>query len=661
MSVQTGILHLDGREASWQEVAVLIEGLEERAPDYSDIQEMGPVGFGFRGFAIAPEDRRDQPLKNERGDLVTLDGRLDNRQDLARRLGLPATTRKSDVVLVLIGYERFGENLFQSLVGEFALALWDQERASIFLVRSLCGTRPLFYVRDKTKFTWSSELDALVIRSGIDPIVNDAYAIGFAYYQPDIDESPFENVSVVPPGSYVEITHSGATRGPVSTWHPERITTLKLPTDADYEEAWRQQVEAAIADRLRVVGPVWCELSGGLDSSTLVLMTDQILKKSKRDPATLTTTSCTYETSLDCDESFFISLVEDVRGRSGFHITEESLAPTLGLESIAFTGIANPLHRFPGRYRTVERAMKSAGARVLLSGLGGDEIFWSDYGGSPEIADLMLKGRLLSALSEAHKWSRSAAMQLVEVLLSYGIAPITGRWKWFPWRPSDGLFPPWISHKAKGWLSQPGRRFGLRVEQGINPPSCLIRVLSVRSSRALLSAAYYREYSGFHFSAPYSHQRLIEFMLSVPMHQIARPGEERSLMRRATVGLLPEKIRTRQSKGTADAPFLRALARQYETVGDVAALEVCRRGYAEPKALSMVLEDASLGRSQYSGALGRLFSLERWLRSLHLTGACCSGKPLVRTATSFPQTLHSALGMRDNEQLDQGGERRYRT
>ncbi len=615
MSVQTGIRYFDGRETSSQEIGFLLDGLEIRGPDYVNIFTSRYLGMGYRGFLVAPEEQENQPLIGRNGSALTFDGRLDGRANVCARL--PShPTQLDDASLVLLAYELFGQSCFEFLKGEFAFVLWDQIQRSLFFVRSLCGTRHLYYTADSKRVMWSSELDDLVMKSAIDPVVNDRYAIGFVYYQPDVDESPFRDIAVVPPGAYVQLKCAGQVCPPVATWHPERLSTLHLPSDCLYEEAWRLEVESAITDRLRVKGPVFCELSGGLDSSTIVLLADRILTKSGRNPASLTTVSCTFETSRESDESFFISLVEKARGRAGLHVPEESLNATLGMHDIEFTGLPNTQHLFPGRYSTTERLMKTAGARVLLSGNGGDELFWSDPAGSPELADLCLQGHVWSALSSGLAWSQSAGVPFWHLFLTQAVAPITAGMTFVPWRPSDGILTSWITLKAKHWLTQPGRRLGLRMDTQTDPPSRGIRLLSIRSSCALLSAGYYHEYYGIYFSHPFSHQGLIDFILALPMSQLTRPGESRSLMRRATRGLLPEKTRTRRSKATLDEPVCRTLARSKNVLGAPECMEVCQREYAEPRALARAIAEASLGNVEQVSGLLRLLSLERWLRSL---------------------------------------------
>jgi asparagine synthase (glutamine-hydrolysing) len=641
MSVQTGIRYFDGDQASQREVAFLLRDLEDRGPDYTHIHVEGSVGFGFRGFNVASEDRHDQPLIGPSKSVITFDGRLENREDLLMRLGIAGIP--SDAALALTAFECWGTQSFELLAGEYALVLWDASHDAVFLARSRCGTRPLFYVTTPSKITWSSELDDLVVKSNIAPEVNDAYAIDYLYYQPDVDQSPFRNVAVVPCGTYVVVKPSGEIGTPVTTWHPENTALLRLASDAEYEDAWRHQVEQAVTSRLRTKGPIFCELSGGLDSSTVALLSDRVLRKAGRDPATLTTVSCTYERSRSCDEVVFIELVEQSRQSPGIHVSESSQQATLGLKDIEFTGVPNTSHCFPGRYRITEQLMKLAGARILLTGIGGDHLFWSDHTGSPVMADLLSRWRIFSAVSEGRKWSQAAATPLWQVLIASAIGPITVANRFLRWHPPDLNFRKWMTQKARRWITSAGRSQGLRLNTSIRPPSLRVRVQSVRSLYALISAGYFQEHHGIYFSHPFASEQLIDFVLSLPVSQLARPGEDRSLMRRATVGLLPGRVRTRKSKGSIDEMFCRAVERERILIGPATSLEVCQRQYAEPLELEEAIRQVALGRLDQSYALVRLFSLERWLRSLRTIESRRLASKRERAPARFDQYLTARL------------------
>jgi asparagine synthase (glutamine-hydrolysing) len=261
--------------------------------------------------------------------------------------------------------------------------------------------------------------------------------------------------------------------------------------------------------------------------------------------------------------------------------------------------------------------MNQVGARILFNGIGGDELFWTDGGGTPELADLLARGQLLTMLTKARKYSQFGGIPIWRLLLTHAVAPLTSARRTFHWQPSEITKRcSWTTQKAKEWFNQSGRRFGLRVDTQVPVPSQRMRVLSVRSFQSIFAAGYFRGIHGIYFSHPYSHQQLVDFVLSLPMEQLVRPGEGRSLMRRATRGLLPEKTRNRRSKSGTDECFCRALAREQHTIGNTKDLLVCQRGYAEPAALAEAIRLASAGRIQYSGGVRRVLSLEKWLRSL---------------------------------------------
>jgi asparagine synthase (glutamine-hydrolysing) len=222
-----------------------------------------------------------------------------------------------------------------------------------------------------------------------------------------------------------------------------------LRSDREYEEAWRDRVENAIARKLRTRHPVFCELSGGLDSTTLVLMADKALTRMGRSTRELTTVSLTFETSTTCDESHFIRIAETARGCTGIHVPESVQQPAFGLKDFTFTGAPNAYRFTPGRYRAIARSMKIADARVLLTGTGGDHLFWFDQGGSPELADLLVGWQLPSLISQGLEWSRAARVPLWQMLLSHALWPLAVTSSFATWLPSDSDTFPWITKKAR--------------------------------------------------------------------------------------------------------------------------------------------------------------------------------------------------------------------
>lgn len=615
MKVQFGFLSRDGRPATPRNpLGGMGDDFDGRNAEVSGELLKGPVFMSYRGDRITPEeDSETQPL--EHGPyILTWDGRLDSRKELIARLGLRGGQNMTDPEIVLKAYAELGNGVFADLVGEFALCLWCQRARVLTFVRSVCGARTLYYVLDNDRLTWSSNLSHLLRLSEVDLAVNHDYALKYLVSQPDPACSPFQKVRVVPPGKVQRFESNGFLE-PTVLWDPQRLVPIQYRSDGEYEERFREEITQAVRGRLRAKGPVFAELSGGLDSSSIVLLGDQILRSNGERPETLRTVSCVYEESQTCDERSFIRSVEERSGIQGFHVSEADQQITLGLGDIRFTGVPNPLHCFRGRYPAFAGLMRSFGSRVLLTGLGGDHLFRSDADGVPLVADSISRLRVLHAHRECRLWSQSKGTPYLQLFLEALrlVSPLRLARRQGYSRPQ---LPSWLSsgHRTDAISSMRGAE----IPEGTGgAPSRRSQTSYIRAMFDQLSMGYFDEYEALYISHPYTHRPLVEFCLSIPLAQFLRNGEGRSLMRRALRDLLPQKVARRKSKGLVDEALARALQREWSQIGDLAQWEVCQRGYIDPERLRDSLNRMRMGlQPEADGSLLRVFSLERWFRSL---------------------------------------------
>jgi asparagine synthase (glutamine-hydrolysing) len=637
MKLQLGLLHLDGRPVASDDWETLLGEFTGRTTETAGETTDGSLLMAYRGDRITPEDDYEiQPLLQGQY-ILTWDGRLDNREELATRAGLRHWETVSDNQIVLNAYERFGDPVFSDLVGEFALALWCGRTKSLRFARSACGARTLYYVLNRDTLIWSSSFAHLVRITGVDLTVNDKYVVEYLVSQPATNTTPLIHVDAIPSNSFVHF-QDGSVKRTCELWNPTSISALRYRTDREYEEHFREQIMEAVKVRLRAKHRIFAELSGGLDSSTIVLMADQVLQSQNRSPDDLKTTSCVYERSETCDESPFIRAVEEKRGAETLPVHETDQKISLGLADPEFTGLPNALHCFPGRYPAVGALMLPYGARVLLTGRGGDHLFWSEADGTLIVADHIRNGNLSRAHSECRNWSRIASAPYYELLLKRAF-PLAFE-SCFPakshyMRPT---LPEWLDPKfheqcvlmTPGFAGYQNRRVA---------PSKRAQVFFLEHMYRYLGAGFLQEYSELYVSHPYSHRPLVEFCLGTPVSQFLRNGETRSLMRRAFQHLLPRKTIGRGSKGLLDESITRAVQRELAAGFSVAHWQICEREYVAPTHLREVLKKARCGILDLTGPLLRLFSTERWLRSLnhvrsHQTihrAALVSSTGLVRT------------------------------
>lgn len=608
MKCQFGLLHTNERPATREERALLLAELPERPAETSGEIVEDSLLMGFRGDRITcEEDFEIQPLDNGPY-ILTWDGRLDNRQDLALRLGLTHLETIPDPSIVLHAYEAYGRDGLRDLIGEFALTLWCRRTRTLLVARSECGARPLYYAFADGTLFWSSDFGHLVRVSGVSLEVSEAYFLEFVLSQPNTKLTPLTHVNAVPAGCILEF-RCGALKHTDTLWDPNRVGMLPYSTDGQYEEHLRDAITTAVRARMRAKKPIFAELSGGLDSSSIVLTADKVLRDAGKPREILRTISGVYEDSLSCDEYKFIRLVEEQRGCPTLLVGEREQRFTLGLQEPEFTGLPNPNHLTPGRYQTFESLVRASGGRVLLTGLGGDHLFWSAPEGAPLVADELQRANLLGALREAQIWAKAARVPILYILFNRSIPLAMGK-------PFNLLeIPTWLGRKMR--LAFSTHKAELLGDQTIDAdPSKRAQRFAVDLLFRTIGCGYFNEYRDLFVSHPYTHRPLVEFCLSTPLSQFLRAGQTRSLMRRALKDLLPKKICNRTTKAGADEAYLRALQREWTNQPDVLRWKVCESGFVDPTSLFRAFEAMRLGIHNQGGYLMRLLSLELWLRSL---------------------------------------------
>jgi len=364
--------------------------------------------------------------------MLCWDGRLDNRDELAPLLRRDVFEDLTDAALVLAAYDKWGADFLPRLIGDFALSLWDPLRRTLILARDPFGVRPLYYFRSKEELIWSSTLTSILALPGIDAEVNDEYVAGCLALYPDLATTPYRNITAVEPGQAV-IVHNRRLQTR-RFWRPAENDEIRYPKDSEYEEHFRQLFREAVSCRLRSDRPIWSELSGGLDSSSIVFMADRIHSERQNSAAPVTTLSFVDHPSATFFDHRFIDVVETERGKRGVHL--DGAGQWIRLASPDDASVVTPLTSLcvADLHERVWQEMKVAGARVLLSGLGGDQVTWSNLEPGPELCDLLVARKPVLLHRRLQVWSAATRMpyaQLLwqEVLLPFLPLSLRARWQ----------------------------------------------------------------------------------------------------------------------------------------------------------------------------------------------------------------------------------------
>lgn len=635
MSVLAGIFYFDGRPIEAHFVGATGNGLDEFGPDRAGTHVGPGLVMLHRALHVTPEDGLErQPLVAANGTTITFDGRLDNRDALLLQLWHDIRDDTTDVALALRVYERWGVEGFSRLVGDWSLVIYDPSQHAVVMASDYMGTRPLHYCLRPGSVSWSTTLEWLVNRHGLHDELDERFIVGHLSLAKSPFLTPYKGILATPPAH--SLTFRGQTP-PISSrfWHFQ-ATDIRYREQHDYEEHLRTVFLAAVRCRLRTSAPAWAELSGGLDSSSIVCAADMLVREGLVPAPDLATVSYVTDGSPDSDERRFMATIDEQRGRQSNYLQLDDC--DLQDERKSWITTKHP----SGRRLTTYQLMARSRSRVLLTGDGGDSVMGNFLDYSHDVADLLARRHYLAAVQLARRRALAAKRTVFEILHDASLETRSGS-RWIHDAPSRliaqaGGRPPATDENiadlfvlktafAAQWRDEWIRHFTeLSIYRDLSHRRLvgdLMRKASARSAQAP------SEIPLVNISHPYLHRPLVEFMLGIPVAVSAPPGEPRALMKRAFRSFLPARIAARFSKGYASPYFVRSyrgIVKQW--LGRPDDLRVTHLECVDVARLLRYLHSLE----DTSGALrvslfSRLFTLERWLvsrdRHLKRTPAYC--------------------------------------
>jgi len=496
----------------------------------------------------------DRPLIEE-GLSIVFDGRLDNRDDLARELAVDRNA--DDDALVLFAYRKWATAAVEHLLGDFAFAIWDAPRRQLYAARDVAGVRPFLYREGRGWLAWASEVDLLAACVDTLPAPNEGmageYLTGVITSRRD---TLFEGIYRLPPAhALTASSHWVRTR---CYWTPEPRTGIVYRTDGDYEAHLRDLLRASVSDRLRTTQAAGVMLSGGIDSSAVTVVGAHACRTATVPCPELRAYSV-HDPQADEREHFeMLSRIADVRCE-----VVSSALPRPG-QFRDETARDLDVQTFP-QSPTLDRLrarVRRDGARVLLTGVGSDD--W--LGTSPlSLADLLRRGRIAALWRRMWRESKDDDFDgwpftLKSVVWPLVPAPAKGIVRRIARR---GRLPAWIRPEfaerihlrerlacalavdvefptyEQAHIWQSGRN-GLRIH-GVEA--------TTRAGRRF----------GIDHAHPFLDRRVMEFGLALPADQRWRGGRPKDLLRRAMAADVPAAIAGRLTSPSGGHVVMQAL------------------------------------------------------------------------------------------------------
>lgn len=552
-----------------QEDEALIKGMTEvvrhRGPDNQSIKGIfhDQTWLGHcRLSVIDTSVNGNQPMEYMNGRYcLTYNGEIYNYLELRlelEKMGYFFQT-KTDSEVILAAYDKWGGDFLNHFNGMFSFVIVDLENHTYFAARDRFGVKPLYYwiPSDKRYLAIGSEIKEFTVLPGWIPNVNGQRAYDYLKYglTDHTKETMFQNVFQLRGGEYIQGTLDAPTENiRITRWYHPKIQPLSI-SSADAEQHFLELFEDACRLRLRSDVELWSCLSGGLDSSSIVCVVNNILKKSKS--AHIQKTISALSSNARCDESAYVQSVLRARQIDGYFV-EPSPENLLNIHRKLIWHQDEPFGSTSifAQWCVFQKA-KEMGLTVMLDGQGADELLAGYHTFfAPMFASLFTKFQWKKLANEMvmckklHNYSYSIALRgifntfMPDKLLEFS-KKIYGKQvygnKWFsPERlKAEEIAPKYyrVQNRAKTVLELSRQKL-----YDTNLPM-LLRYEDRNSMAHSIESRL-----------PFLDYRLVEWLQSLPDEQKLYNGQTKVVMRGAMKGILPENVRMRMDKIGFETP-----------------------------------------------------------------------------------------------------------
>jgi asparagine synthase (glutamine-hydrolysing) len=521
-------------DADLAAVGAMTEMLTHRGPDGSGIWKGGGVALGHTRLAIIDRgSRSSQPMHFLDRYVISFNGEIYNYRELRSELASQGYVfgTESDTEVIMAAYDCWGSSCLHRFNGMWAFALVDRASRKLFIARDRFGVKPMFFSRRGSALVFGSESKALLRHPKVRRDPNLDYCRGYLLLGPAeyAGPTPWEGVERLEAAHFIECDLDRAARGdfvPMRYWRLEPDDTphaFREDEAEDYARRYRELLSSAVKLRLRSDVKVGSALSGGLDSSSIVLLVNEELKalgaSDKQE-----TFSCVYRTSgaQHCDESAFIDLLADRLSVNSNQVEPNPEdVPEFHRQMIYYLDHP-PESTLMSSWHTFRRVAQSD-VIVTLDGQGADE----QIAGYPRY----LIPHLAYSVEPFREAKMLSSMPGTGAFVRVGAIAALARRLGFP-----KLLPRLLEQAGK------------RVFDG----SPLNSSLAFDCANGLQNLIHYADRTSMAFSVesrmPFLDFRVAEFLAKTPAVYKIRDGWTKYLARRAFAGSLPDEIVWRRDK-----------------------------------------------------------------------------------------------------------------
>ncbi|URT70234.1 asparagine synthase-related protein [Cytobacillus firmus] len=559
MSAIAGIYNLNGEPVSIEQSSGMMKAFEKFPADDIQTWHKENIFLGCHAQWITPESIGEQlPFYDYQRQLaITADAIIDNREELFERLQIDREDRKkiTDSQLILLAYHKWGEESPKFLVGDFAFMIWDEKERKMFGARDFSGARTLYYFRDNQRFGFSTTIKPLLSLPFVAKKLNEQWIAEYLanpgmFESVDSSITVYSNILQLPPSHSIYVENGVISLKRYCTLTDG--TKLKLNSNEDYVDAFREVFQTAIQSKIRTHKKVGGNLSGGLDSGSVASFAVKELHKKNKKLYTFSYVPVddfvdwTHRSRIANERKLIESTVNYVGNISPNYLSFENRSPYSEIDEW-LEYLEMPYKFFENTFwlRGIYEEASHQGVGILLNGQRGN---WTiSWGRTFDYYALLIKNlKWIRLNQEMKKYSQIIGTGRKRILsvINKKLIPFM-----YQHHPLDKEFPMFINKDFafKTKVLEKLKEHGIDPTGRVGTNAYKIRMQQFQrlyywNTTGTYSAKLSLRY-GLLGKDPTNDLRVIRFCLSVPEEQYVLNGQDRALIRRSTKGYLPDDIR----------------------------------------------------------------------------------------------------------------------
>jgi asparagine synthase (glutamine-hydrolysing) len=576
MSAIAGIIHFKQEPINLEHSHNIMRQLQKFPANYIGLwySSKGNAFLGCHDQWITPESvSEEMPLNHYESQLtITADAIIDNRSELFESLQVSKSEQNTitDAKLILLAYQKWGEDCPKHLIGDFAFMIWDEKYQKLFGARDFSGTRTLYFYQDEQRVAFCTIMAPLLSLPFVQNDLNEEWLAEFLAIPTTFDSvnplsTTFKKIAQIPPSHTLAITEGKMRLSRYVKFNFDDKLIFKK--DSEYEEAFREVYQKAIKARLRTRHGVGSHLSGGLDSGSVVGFAARMLKNENKSLHTFSYipvdgfVDWTHKRRVADERPYIQATVRHVGNINDHYLEFADQNPFTEIDEWLDV-LEMPYKFFENTFwlRGIYKKAQEKGIGILLNGQRGNwTVSWGpahDY-----YVTLYQTKKMVKLLNETRLYGRNIGVKTSKILKA-------------------------VKHSAQSHDIEYEEDFPIMIHPDFAKKTNVyeklkskgIDLLGAYTSKAYdikrkqfdevffwgINGTYGTKLSLRHSlwdRDPTNDLEVIRFCLSVPENQYVKGGLDRALLRRATKGYLPDEVRlNHQTRGVQGSDGVHRMA-----------------------------------------------------------------------------------------------------